>query len=143
MFIRIAATSVVATAIFFASSARADEHDAAYYNAAFERVGGSIGPTQTADTTRVAASELELVRTLVGQGQSLTAADKLDEADQVLTRASVVARYAAAKVQRASAEARAAEAIASASAAEQAASSVKADAAAKAKRAAELEASGL
>ena len=137
----------VAAAIFAVSTVSAfahadDERDAAYYTSAFEKLGTSLAETQTADTTNVAATDVERVRTLVGQGQAYVASEKLEEAAQILQRAQVIARFARAKVERVGAEARAAEATAGATAAEKAAADVKAQADAMQAKVKDLEARG-
>ncbi len=136
------------TAAFFAVSAVSafahadDERDAAFYTSAFEKLGTSLAETQTADTTNVAATDVERVRTLVGQGQAFVASEKLEEAAQILQRAQVLARFARAKVERVGAEARAADATASAATAEKAVAEVKAQADAMQTKAKDLEARG-
>lgn len=138
----------VAAAIFAVSAVSAlahagDDRDAAFYTSAFEKLGTSLAETQTADTTSVAATDVERVRTLIGQGQAFVASEKLEEAGAVLQRAQIIARYARAKVERVAAEARAAEATAGATTAEKAAADVKAQADAMQAKVKDLEAKGL
>lgn len=144
MFVRklVLTATVLAVGILTGARAQADDRDAAYYTSAFEKLGTSLAETQTADTTNVAATDVERVRTLVGQGQAFVANDKLDEVAPILERAQVVARFARTKVERVGAEARAADATAAAVAAEKAAAEVKAQADAMTAKAKELEARG-
>jgi hypothetical protein len=137
----IAATILAVSAL--SGLAHADERDAAFYTSAFEKLGTSLAETQTADTTNVAATDVERVRTLMGQGQAFVANDKLEEAAPLLERAQVISRYARAKVERVAAEARAAEANNGATAAEKAAADVKAQADAMQAKYKDLEARGL
>jgi hypothetical protein len=134
---------VVLASALLAATASAGDRDATYYTNAFQQLGTSIAEIQTIDTTSAAATDLELVRTLRGQGQAFVASDKLDEAAPILERTSVVTRYARAKVERVGAEAHATAAVAAALAAEKDSAAVKAQAEAQQQRARELEARGL
>lgn len=136
------AASTLAMSLLIGARAHADDRDAAFYTSAFEKLGTSLAQTQTADSTSIAATDVERVRTLIGQGQAFVANDKLDEAAPILERAQVIARYARTKVERVGAEARAAEAAAIAQAADKAAADVKAQADAMSAKAKELEARG-
>lgn len=137
------AAAIVAAGLMTGARAHAEDRDAAFYTSAFEKLGTNLAETQSADSTNVAATDVERIRTLIGQGQAFVAADKLDEAAPVLERAQVIARYARAKVERVAAEARATEATNNAAAAEKAAADVKAQADAMEAKAKDLEARGL
>lgn len=139
---KVALAATVLAVGLFTSAARADDRDAAFYTSAFEKLGTNLAETQTADKTSVAATDIERVRTLIGQGQAFVASDKLEEAGPVLERAQVIARFARSKVERVGAEARAADAAAKATAAEKAAADVTAQAEAMQAKYKDLEARG-
>ncbi len=78
------AATVLALGVLTGARAQADEErDASFYTSAFEKLATSNAETETADTTHTAATDIERVRTLIGQGQAYVAADKLDEAAPV------------------------------------------------------------
>ena len=138
------AATVMALGLMTGARAHAsEERDAAFYTSAFEKLGTMNAETETADTAHAAATDIERVRTLMGQGQAYVAADKLDQAAPVLERAQVIARYARVKVERVAAEARASAATNDAMAAENAANDVKSQADQMESKAKDLESKGL
>jgi hypothetical protein len=138
------AAAVLALGVLTGARAQADEErDVSFYTSAFEKLATSNAETETADTTHTAATDIERVRTLIGQGQAYVAADKLDEAAPILERAQVIARYARVKVERVAAETRAQAATNDAMAAEKAANDVKSQADQMETRAKDLESKGL
>ena len=98
---------------------------------------------QKADTTGTMAKEIEMIRTLVSQGQAFVAADKLDDIDPLLERAGAFELYIRAVLNRMEATAAAEAAEAQAVEAEKLAQESKAQADATEARFNELEAAGL
>lgn len=126
-----------------ARSGLAKERSPDEYRALFQQWTSRLAQVQKADQSRSALSELEQIRTLIGQAQAFLANDKLDEIEPIAEHAEVLLGFAANKVERVNSAAAADAAEAKAKALETKAISLRAEADAAQKRYDELESQGL
>jgi hypothetical protein len=129
--------------MLWAESASGKEKDAKYFEGEFNRLSKVIADLKKADTWEVATSEIELIRTWIGQAQAFLANDKLDPIESIVNRIEAQAEYIQARVDRTAAEKAAQQAEEQALAAEKQAQQATAATQAAEARIKELEAKGL
>src|SRR5262245_2310281 len=85
-----------------AYSGKDEKHDAAFYQKKFEDWARDISQMQKSDATGAAATDLEMMRTLIGQAQAFVAADKLESVDPLLVRIEMTGHLVMARLDRVS-----------------------------------------
>lgn len=93
---------VLFTSLLGAAALAADkeERDEQFYQKSFETLATKIAGLEKADKDKVAAKEIETIRTLVGQGQAFLANEKLKKIDPLLDRAEALVPLAKARQRR-------------------------------------------
>ncbi len=135
--------AMFASLLCFAAFSRAKDKTAADYQKEFEGWTKRLVALEKADTTGASKQDIEMIRTLVGQGQAFVASDKLDAVEPLMARADALGGLIEARSARIEQEAKTKKAEALASDAEAKAAEAKAKADAAEKRRQELEAMGL
>lgn len=126
-----------------AGPAAAVDKDAKYFQQQFNRLSKVIADLKEADVTEGASSDIELIRTWIGQAQAFLANDRLDDIEPILKKIEAQAEYVRAKINRLAAEDAAEEAEALAKNSEEKANKAKAAADEAEKKMKDLEAKGL
>ena len=126
-----------------AGPAAAADKDAKYFQQQFNRLSKVIADLKEADVTEGAASDIELIRTWIGQAQAFLANDRIDDIEPIIKKIEAQAEYVRAKINRLAAEDAAEEAEALAKNGEEKANKAKAAADEAEKKMKDLEAKGL
>ncbi|MEZ4270439.1 MAG: hypothetical protein R3C68_03055 [Myxococcota bacterium] len=137
----IALASIIS--IVGAGSAFAKSGDAQRYQKSFEALSSTVVELDSGDADRTSAKEIEMIRTLIGQGQAFLASEKYNKIAPLLERADAIAMFVRAKQKRMAVESQAAQAETEANEADKKAEHAKASADAVENRYNELEAKGL
>jgi succinylglutamate desuccinylase len=121
----------------------AADKDAKYFQQQFNRFSKVIADLKEADVTEGAASDIEMIRTWIGQAQAFLANDRIDDIEPIMKKIEAQAQYIRAKINRLAAESEAEEAEALASNAEELANKATKAADAAEEKMKALEAKGL
>jgi hypothetical protein len=135
--------AVMLVAALSAVPAMAGDKNAMYYQGKFEAFSQLIADLKTADAAAEVAGDIEVIRTFIGQGQALLAAEKIEAIDPVLERIVAQASFVRARLDRLSADRAAAAAEKQASEAEAKATEAKRLAEEAAQKNKQLEEQGL
>ncbi len=103
----VCAVAVASVLLLGLTTAQAADKEPAAYQKDFEGWSSTVAQLQKADTGGVTGTEIEMIRTLVSQGQAFLAGDKLDAIDPLLMRAEAIAWFVRSKHRRLKLEAQA------------------------------------